>query len=730
MVAAVLTPIVASSQEAALEEVFVTARKRTETLQDVPFAVSVLDGVSLQDNHISSANDLYGRVPGLYFTESGGAAPTSDFVYLILRGVGFNGGQEPATGVFIDGMYQPQLGYDIDFLDLERLEVLRGPQGTLFGRNTQAGALNLVTRKPDRDFAGRFEVEAGRFDTYRAFASVRGPLSDTLFGGISGQIGGTDGYLTNTLTGNPGAPRRTYAGRGTLRWVPSEQLELMLAADYSHRSGNEMALGTHLSCGCYDLQADNDRDDTQRNDGIQLTAEWKPGGAFSLTSITGLRAVTTDTTIDFDGEQTDQTAFTANGVAGSLWPGPITFQGISQLAHIEQRFWSEELRLAGTVGKVDWLIGGYYFKQEQEQLRNFDIGAGVVTDPAVSFLARTTIREDFTTDRDGWALFGQASWRPIERLELTGGARFSDESVAIGGQRIRNITQIENANPTFFRLAGDESFSNVSPTGSVSWQFAPAVKGYATIAKGWKAGGFSRFPSTANAAVPYDSETSLNYEIGLKSAWPASRITANLALFYIDIDKQQLLTVTPDANGVPVTTITNAGKSRSRGAELEFTARPVERLDLSLAVSYTDAKFVDFTQRAAGNAFVVRDGQPFEFVPQITGAASAEYRFPIVGDKDLAVNATYRYVDRYFVGDGSFLASLGATIPVKAYDRLDLRATYNLGDWKVSGYVRNVLDSFDYTSIAYGAFVPETPGSLLVQPLEPRMYGVVASKTF
>jgi iron complex outermembrane receptor protein len=340
------------------------------------------------------------------------------------------------------------------------------------------------------------------------------------------------------------------------------------------------------------------------------------------------------------------------------------------------------------------------------------------------------IDEDFTTDRHGWALFGQASWRPIERLEFTGGARFSDETVSIGGQRLRNITQIENANPTFFRLSGDTSFSNVSPTGSVSWQFAKTVKGYVTVAEGWKAGGFNRFPSTARAAVPYDSETSVNYEIGLKGAWPESRITANVALFNIDIKKQQLATVTPDANGVPVSTIANAGKSRSRGAELEIAARPVKRLDLSLSLSYTDAKFLDFTERAAGGSFVVRDGQHFEFVPQITGSASVEYLFPIMDGKDLAVNATYRYVDRYVVPDGSFLAALGATIPVKAYDRLDLRATYKVGDWKVSGYVRNVLNSFDYTSISYGAFVAETPNSLLVQPLEPRTYGVVVSKTF
>jgi iron complex outermembrane receptor protein len=727
---AVLVPLVGLAQEASLGEVVVTARKRAETLQDVPLAVSVLDSESLQANHIDTVDDLYGRVPGLYFTQSGGAAPTADFTYLVLRGVGFNGGQEPAAGVFIDGMYQPQLGYDIDFLDLERLEVLRGPQGTLFGRNTEAGALNLVTRRPDQNVAGRFELEGGRFDTYRAFASIRGPLTDTLFAGFSGQVGGTDGYMRNLIGGRNGNPERKLAGRATLRWAPTPEFEATLAADYSHRTGNEMALGAPLSCRCYNMYADNDQDDTQRNDGVQLTAEWKPSTAFNLTSITGYRAVRTDTTIDFDGMPTDQTLTTANGHPGSEFPGPFTFGGISQFVAVDQRFWSQELRLSGSIDHLDWLFGAYGFKQEQQQAREFDIGAGVVTDPSVSFLVPTTIHEDFNTDRHGWALFGQASWRPIERLEVTGGARFSNETVSIGGARLRNIVQIENDAPTFFTLSGDRSFNNVSPTGSVAWQFVKGVKGYVTVSEGWKAGGFSRFPSTANAALPYDAETSINYEAGLKSTWPEHHLSADIAIFNIDIRKQQLLTVTPDPNGVPVTTITNAGKSRSRGVEFEVFAQPVPRLDLSLSLAYTNARFVDFTQLGAGGDSVVRDGQRFEFVPQVTGSASIEYRIPVAHGNDLALNATYRYVSNYVVPDGSFLAPLGATIPVPSYDRLDLRATYGLGTWKVTAYVRNVLNSYDYTSISYDGFVAETPSALLVTPLEPRTYGFILSKKF
>jgi iron complex outermembrane receptor protein len=158
---AAAVPVMAA-QDGALDEVVVTARKRTETLQDIPLAVSAIDGATLQAQGIANITDTYSRVPNLYFTASGGASPTSDYQYLTIRGVGFNGGLEPAVGVFIDGMYQPQIGFDTSFLDAERVEVLRGPQGTLFGRNTQGGAVNIVTRKPGSEFGGRVELEGGQ----------------------------------------------------------------------------------------------------------------------------------------------------------------------------------------------------------------------------------------------------------------------------------------------------------------------------------------------------------------------------------------------------------------------------------------------------------------------------------------------------------------------------------------------------------------------------------------
>ena len=729
-------PMVAAAQSepataSTVEEVVVTARLRAESLLDVPMSVSAFSGEQLQASGVKSANDLYGRVPGLYFSNAGGAAPTSDFVYLSFRGVGANAGQEPAAGVFIDGMYQPQLGFDIGFLDLAQLQVLRGPQGTLFGRNTEAGALNLVTRKPGQDVHVRLEGEAARFDTWRLFGAVSGPLSDKVAAGISAEYADGDGFTHNPATGKPESPTRRSSVRGALRFTPTDDLDIVLSADATRRKGNEIGFGAPLDCRCYDVYADNDQTDTKDTSGVQLNIDWKFGPGLTLTSITGVRKAKSDIGFDFDGIATGQQSTTANGVAGSsVAPGPVTFGGMFQRLRLEQTFKSQELRLAGDSDRFTWLVGLYGFKQDQQQARDFDIGAGAAHDPAVGYLTPLYIREDFTTDRKGWAAFGQASWRPVDRLELTGGLRWSDESVDIGGQRIRNIVQLENARPTFFTLDGDKSFSNLSSMVSIRYDLTSSVKPYFTISQGWKAGGYNRFPSTAAAAVPYDSESSVNYELGLKGGFFDRRLTANLSVFHIDISDQQLLSVTPDATGVPVSTITNAGKSKSEGIEAEVTLAASQGLRVSLAGSYTRARYVEYLQCAAANFCISRDGDRFEYTPELTGTAAIDYQRPLSQAWVLEAHADYRYVGSSLAPNGSFMAGLGEQIRVPDYSRVNLRVSAVHDRLKLTGYVENLFDTYDYAVVQGAPLFPTGPDQTYVQPLTPRTVGLVISYQF
>jgi iron complex outermembrane receptor protein len=711
-------------------EILVTARRREETLVDVPISITALSGAQLAAEGIESANDLFGRVPSLYFTKSGGAAPSADFTYLTMRGVGFNGGQEPAVGFFIDGMYQPQLGFDLSFLDLERVEILRGPQGTLFGRNTQAGAISLITKRPGDTFEGRAEAEAGQFGTFRALASVRAPISESFGVALAGEYRRTDGFVTNSATGDSLNPDERFSLRGALRFRPSDSLDIYLAGDISRQNFNDLGYGIQLTDRAFTGIADNDLEDRKDNDGIQLNIDWKVSDSITLTSITGYRSVRSEISVDSDGLTTNQTPFVANGRPGStVAPNPIIARGVIQTVAIEQDFWSQELRLAGSMDRIDWLVGGYYFDQDQNQKRDFDIG-NVATVPATAILARTVIREDFDTGRSGWAAFAQASWRPIERVEISGGLRYSDEEVTIGGERLRNITQIENANPTFFTLDDSERFSDLTWMGSVSFDVSQSVRAYASASKGWRAGGFNRFPSQARAAIPYDSETSINYELGLKGNVLDNTLGFALAVFQIDIEGQQLLTVTPDDAGIPVTTIANAGKSRSRGFEAELNARPTDGLNVDFGIGYTDGRFVDFLQCSAANNCISRDGDVFETVPEWTISAGIAYTVPLGDRNALELSARYQFVDSVVLADGSSSAPLGSQLTVPAWDNTDLRASFKRDGWRLTAYVTNLFDVYSYETITHSAFGTRTPNNLLVRPRQPRTFGAVAEYRF
>lgn len=719
-----------AAEPGALDEVVVTARKRAETLIDVPLAVSAIDGATLESQGITNVTDTYSLVPNLYFTAAGGASPTSDYQYLTIRGVGFNGGLEPAVGVFIDGMYQPQIGFDTSFVDAERIEVLRGPQGTLFGRNTQGGALNIVTRKPGNEFEGRVELEGGRFGTYRGLFSAMGPMTETLSGGVTLQYGSTDGYARN-VTLNRDYFSKQLVGRGTLVWKPNDRFTGTLTVDGSRRDMKELGLGVPLSCECYDALADQlGPDDYKDSDGAQLNIDWKLSDAVTLTSITGRRTVKSQFQWDWDAKVSDLTPVTLNAqtvtnappiVPISVAPQPITVRGVFQLQAMKQEFTSQELRLAGT-GRVDWLAGAYWFKQDMLQPREVDLGqAGAGVIPPLY------IRERFTEKRDGWAGFGQVTFKPMEKLELTLGSRYSKENADTGGQRVINIS---NVAIRAFLKTNEFSADNVSSMASLSWKFAPNANAYVTWSQGWKAGGINRYPSRAGQDLPYNDEKSTNVDLGLKASWLDGRLTTNVALFNVDIKEQQTLNVVPDPNGLtPITVIANAGKSRSRGVEVEVNAAPTDSLRLGLSYGLTDTEFLEFIQFG-----IDRSGDPFWSVPGTTASATADWSVPLGSGPKLDLGLSWQYVSGYNVPDGSTTApSPDLENRNSGYSRVNFRAGITFdGGWEVSAYVRNLFDTYDYSIVGREAFapLPFTSSTLYVVPLEPRNYGLIVRKRF
>ena len=703
-------------------EVVVTARKRTEALQDVPLSISAVTGAELERRNIQDVNGLYGQVPGL-FTAPGSVNNTNDLAYLTMRGIGFNAGLEPAVGVFIDGMYQPQIGFDAAFLDLQRIEVLRGPQGTLFGRNTQGGAINMITRKPGEVTHGKLALEAATFGTFRAQGAIDGRIADKVYAGISAGYARSDGYIDNDTLDQHQNNYEQQAVRGVLRWVPTEALDLTLIADASRSKYNELVRGVRLAGDHQHSLIDQDAPDHKTNHGVQLNAVYDLTDSLTLTSITGYRYSDSDNLTDMDSRPSNQQIAVLPAYA-PLTTGPVTVQGATLAAQVSQTFQSQEFRLEGVAEKLNWLVGAYYFSQDQHQTRQREVGPNV----AYTLPASLYIYENYRDKRVGYAFFGQTSYRPVEKLELTLGVRSSHEKVDGTGSKVSVFGAPVNRIAPLPR-DGHPEFDNVSWMGSASWKFTPDVLVYATYAQGWKAGGVERYPGRADH-LTYKDENSGNFEIGVKSSLLDRRVTLNAAAYHIDIKNQQMNNVIPDPRGgpVPITVIDTAARSHVDGIEGELSVRPATGLEFSGALSYSDGVLDDFVRAFSATDTFDMSGKAFENVPKLTASAAVNYRRPLSGGQTLEAFAEYRYIDEITFQDNTRRSTAHDQLTAPAYDRVNLSlSVVSRNGLRVTAYVNNAFDSFDYS---YVSSDPLIGGDVFVVPLAPREFGLRISKSF
>ncbi|MDV6330824.1 TonB-dependent receptor [Asticcacaulis sp. 201] len=703
-------------------EVILTARKRSEAIQDVPLSISAISGVDLERRDVQDVNALYGQVPGL-FTAPGSVSNSSDLAYLTMRGVGFNAGLEPAVGVFIDGMYQPQIGFDTAMLDLQRVEILRGPQGTLFGRNTQGGAVNMITRKPGPEPHGRLSVEGATFGTIRALATLDGPIAANLYGGLSASYGRSDGFIYNTVLGQHQDNYEQSAVRGTLRWIPREGLDLTLMADASRRRYNEAVRGVRLAGNHRQSPIDQDRPDAKHNHGLQLNVTGDLTDHLTFTSITGYRYSDSDNLLDMDNRASTGGTAILPAYLG-LAPSPVAVHGATLAAQVDQAFTSQEFRLEGSSEKVNWLAGLYYFEQDQNQARQRQAGPGAAPTVPAAFY----INERFKDVRKGAAAFGQFNYRPAPEIELTVGARYSQEKVDGTGSKVSVFgAPLNRASPLV--RDGHPDFDNLSWMASAAYKLAPDVSVYATYAEGWKAGGVDRYPGRADNLV-YKDENSRNYELGVKSVFLDRRLVLNASAYHIDIENQQLNNVIPDPRGgpVPITVIQDAAHSHVNGFEAELTARPLKGLRINGSLSYSDGVFDDFVRTFSPTDIFDMSGTPFENVPKVTAYASAQYSRNLPGGRTLDLFAEYSHVGKIIFQDNTRMSKARDQLTTPAYDRVNVSAAATLrSGLRVTLYVNNLLNSFDYS---YASSDPFLGGDVFVVPLAPRQVGLRLSKTF
>ncbi|ANY19582.1 Pesticin receptor precursor [Tsuneonella dongtanensis] len=703
----------ALAQDAAAEpdaatstDIIVTARRRDERLIDVPVSVAAVTGETLEKIGADNVVNLLGSVPGLYFSSSV-VTPTRDTTYLVIRGVGANSGGEPSAATFVDGVYAPSLGFDTGFVDLERIELLRGPQGALFGRNTEAGALNIVTRRPGSQLRAKAAIEADTFETIKVLAAVSGPVGGEWSAGLSGEGMSTGGFLTNrTIGAAPGAALggKTFgvaadnytktALRGGLRYKDAAT-ELYLTTDWSRSKGNAGYPGVPRDCGCYDTFNEFQLDNVGEGWGAALNIDHDLGGA-RLSSITGWRELRNRGPFDFDG-------------------GP-DFTGNFYDLRTRQKIYSQEFKLASTgSGPLGWTTGVYLFGEKNRQDRDFYL-------PDLdTFFAGIDVRSQIIdNDRKGFAIYGQGIYDLTDRLELALGLRYSRETVDNRADVDFTIPLI-GFSPKFLDTPSS-TFDGVSKSASLSYKLTDNLLAYASYAEGFKAGGYQKTTATLESNLPFDSERSANYEIGLKGNLIEQLLMVELSAYRVNLTQQQLQTVILVNGTIPVSAIDNAGKSHTQGFEARAVLRPSERFTLDANVGHVQTRY----DRYVNEDGIDRAGDAFPFVPAWTYSVAADYNAPLSSSLNLVARAEYRHIGAYYTGTGT---SVDPFFDIPANDRVNISAGIENDRWSARVFVDNVLDSYD-VSYVWNAYFFAGNARNFDQVLPPRRAGVRISVNY
>ena len=732
----------------AVAEVIVTARRRSERLQDVPIAVSAVGGERLASVGISQVQQLQFEVPSLNV-----ATPNPRQTNIAIRGLGNNpaaDGLAASVGLYIDGVYLDRPGMaNFDLIDVDRIEVLRGPQGTLFGKNTTAGALSVTTRAPS--FVKSFEGQAtvGNYGLRRYEATVTGPITDTLALRLSAYATDRDGYLTNVFRGGNDLSLHRDGVRAQLLFKPSSNFSLRVIGEYGKEADSQGAfvlyskgpaasanprfvpfdtwaanLGIHPVFDPDGLVDDLNLRQHLIESQYALTAdaEWTLPGGFTLSSITAGRRWNFTPHNDFD------------------W-GPADVIAAQGAADYDRQF-SQELRLASPGGgRIDYIGGLYVFLR---QLRNDSIttygpqysqGLGALGNPALNN-GTSEIKSDPKTR--SYAAFAQGAWWFQPNWSLTLGARGTYETQDETITRYAFHGGTGTPPPSVAAYQGYLKVSDWAPSGLATLSYKPTsdILAYATVSYGAKAGGFNSpaVPQSTTGVIQsvdtlkVKQERALDYEAGLKTTLLDHRLVLNANVFWTHIQDYQANTILNGPSGTFLSLITNVGAVRSRGFEVEATAVPFDGLTLNASAGYNDATYLLFPQAPSiqGSLAPTQDlsGRPVVQAPRWTANIGGAYTHALSGGFEGFVGADYAYKSGYFgyIDDSPYSWIKGYGL-VSA--RLGVRSPH--GHYELSAWVRNAFDARSFYMV-----IPASTGSggYYAIPAEPRFFGATLKTSF
>ncbi|HMV72254.1 MAG TPA: TonB-dependent receptor [Pseudomonadales bacterium] len=713
-IAASVPALALAQDKAAIEEVIVTAQKREERLQDVPIAISAITKAQIEERGIDDILDLKALAPNLMVSKY----PNSNVVsqVAIRGGVTVNAAMywEPSTGMYLDGVYLGKsVGSVFDVVDLERIEVLRGPQGTLYGRNTMAGAVNLITRKPSGEFGGSVKLELGNYGYHTERVSIDLPKMGIARASFAVRSEKRDGMvkLSHSSPGSELDSRDKFGARFALGLDLAENFTAEYSYDYTDidqmpphsqlyyvSPSAAGVLGQAIPLAHKDrlgkVATDWPAYETLKLKGHALTLTWQIDEHNTLKSISAYRELKNDDSVDLDGTR-------------------LTIATANRYSDYDQK--SQELQLVGDVSNLNYVVGLYYYKDD-----------GYTINPHVFFFGTDSSQYGFGAEAK--AAYTQLDWHATEQLTLSAGLRYTKEDK--DGWRYKEAS-IPSQRIPFGKAS--KSFSDTTPMLSAAYAFNDDLNVYLKYSEGFKSGGFQGEAASLDEALnhPYKPEKQKTWELGAKSTLLDGTLQLNAALFQNTIEDMHVT----QFSGLPgISYVRNAGEATTKGFELEATWVPIEQLRLQLSYGYLDAEWDKFMEapRAGLPIANVASNRSFPHAPENTLNFSADALLGKTEWGEIRAFIDYSYTESFY-GYAYQKQQVDPARTIAKYSRIDnyglLNARVSLsevalgdGTGEFSLWVRNATDErqpTNYIDFGPGFFA----GYRLAYYQEPRTFG-------
>jgi iron complex outermembrane receptor protein len=668
-------------------DIVVTARKQSETLLDIPDTIQAFSTEKLQRAGVSSIGDLTQLVSGFRLVE----AQQPGVVLINIRGVGQVRNGESPIAVVIDGVQQHSPNQITqDLFDIQQIEILKGPQGALYGRNAIGGAINIVTRPPSDHFEGRVEVGYAEGDEWRLRGSISSPLGEKASFRLAASYMNRDGQILNTTLGQKVDFDESWAIRGALTLKPVETLSIDLRGSYfDQKAGASWYVSGPVNAPREPVVGNLLGKAKRKLGDASAKIDLELGGA-TLTSVSAWSSVKSDLFEELDWLPLDLAAATQT---------------------LDVTAWSEELRLSSSQkdARLRWMAGVYYLGTSRTQNTGIFLQPGLTGLPAPISGGRLIAHDN----NNAYAVFGQLNYRLAEALELTAALRYD-----IDQRHQTDLTPPTPTSPTQFR----STYRSLQPKFSLAYSLSDSTRAYFTAAKGFRSGGFN---SNAVVTREFRKEELWNYEVGFKTSFGGSGFYLNGALFYTDISDRQVagldLTTGPAqfiANPIP--------KSSVKGAEIEFSARPVKGLELSFGGSLMDTKIRKYDTRVFAGTAANGDftGNKLSQVPEYTVNAAVQYGFEI--DKNS------RLVSRFDVSGwgGKYYWEIDNRDKQNPVWLANGRISWVMGDYELSVFGKNLFNRRYDLEFVPVAFSGNLTGQDLGAAAPRRQFGVNARARF